>query len=140
MIVYEYKGQEIEFLEYGEKWDWQGFSHQSLQKVKEYIDRNLPKRWKPTPAFYQGYNNELKEVLVKSAAADGSLWIKSDKKQRGEKAYRTLYKTTEHNRALLAEVAALEEQRAAFGSRIDSLMDQMEVFRAADIEVDGSLS
>lgn len=132
--IYEYKGQSIEFQEYGEKWTWQGFENASLAKVKEYIDRNISKRWVPTDAYYQDYD-EIKIVKVRSAGSDGSLWIQSDRKARGQKAYRTLYVLSDENTARLERIKTLTAERERVNALIDAELDAMQVFRASDIKV-----
>ena len=123
-----YKGFEILFSEYEDKWSCEGYSSISRKKVKEWVDKNLNEGFKKFDAYSKGLSTQhigIVTVLFKLPGGD-SYWIQASKGRKSIELTQNLYTLTEKNRNIFKKMQALRKDRDKITLLISNLDNELE--------------
>ena len=134
----EYKGYEIEYSEWDEKFKIKGSDEQSssLKSLKEKIDKIEQQKNKVDNLkviFMKSYQEKFIDAKITSVADDNHVWISYNKK-RGKENLERIYRDNKLNRELLLKLEDLRKEGRDIVDKIDKLIgEEMEKITIADI-------
>ena len=134
----EYKGYEIEYSEWDEKFKIKGSDEQSssLKSLKETIDKIEQQKNKVDKLkviFMESYPAKFIDAEITSVADDTHVWISYNKK-RGKENLERIYRDNKLNRELLLKLEDLQKERKVIIDKIDKLIEEeMEKITIAEI-------
>ena len=134
----EYKGYEIEYSEWDEKFKIKGSDEQSssLKSLKETIDKIEQQKNKVDKLkviFMESYQEKFIDAEITSVADDTHVWISYNKK-RGKENLERIYRDNKLNRELLLKLEDLQKERKVIIDKIDKLIEEeMEKITIAEI-------
>ena len=134
----EYKGYEIEYSEWDEKFKIKGSDEQSssLKSLKETIDKIEQQKNKVDKLkviFMESYQEKFIDAEITSVADDTHVWISYNKKRSKENLER-VYRDNKLNRELLLKLEDLRKERTVIINKISKLIEEeMEKITIAEI-------
>lgn len=131
MKIIDYKGFEIEYYEFEDKFTIKSnydIKKQTLSEVKDYIDRITKKDFKRFNVLVRAYNYKegYQEAEVTSITEEGDYWIVYKDGQREKKHKSGVFVLNENNVKLIKEISELRKNVGELNTKINTLENNME--------------
>jgi len=136
----EYKKFIIEFCEHPEEFvlKLEGdeiYRNHDLNKVREYADKFLKKKFKRIPVFMSSYGDEIIKKTVTSITERGAFWTITNKGSRS-KEYKsdTAYKYNSKNIELVKKHAAISKQIEELKKNQAAIIQKMDYYSEEELQ------
>lgn len=124
----KYKGFEIRFVEYDDRWVSGEFQHASLKKLKKWIDGLISKNFKKFDVYCEERWNSTKEIVTVTSKSEGedSYWIKNKNGDRSKQRAKCLFKISKKNDRLFDDLKKLTDTRDMINHNMSDLKEKLE--------------